>query len=360
MTITLRSPLDMHLHFRQDEMLSLVAPLSAEHFAGGVIMPNLIPPVHSLERLLAYTAEVKKAVEPHVFEPYMTLFFREYTREELVAAKPHIIGIKLYPAGATTNSDSGVAEISRVEHVFALMQELDIPLLVHGETHGFVMDREREFCDVYRHLATRFPALRITMEHITTADAVATLNEFSNLSATVTAHHLLITLDDVVGGLMNPHLFCKPIAKRPEDRQALLDAALSAHPKLMLGSDSAPHPLNRKESAGCAAGVFTAPILLPLLAELFDKHNALDKLQAFVSDNARAIYRIAPPSKSVTLVREPMQIPADYGNIANGGDGGDGDGDGDNIGNSLTSAQNVVIPMWAGRTITWRVAPVGP
>ncbi len=331
MTITLRSPLDMHLHFRQDEMLTLVAPLSAEHFAGGVIMPNLIPPVHSLDRLLSYTDEVKAAVKPHVFAPYMTLFFREYTRGELIAAKPHIIGVKLYPAGATTNSDSGVSEISRVEHVFALMEELDIPLLVHGETHGFVMDREREFCDVYRHLATRFPALRITMEHITTAEAVATLNEFSNLSATVTAHHLLLTLDDVVGGLMSPHLFCKPIAKRPEDRAALQQAVLSSHPRLMLGSDSAPHPRNRKESSGCAAGVFTAPILLPLLAEFFDAHNALERMQAFVSDNAQRVYRITPPAKSVTLVREPMTIPASYGSV---------------------------IPMWAGRTISWRVASV--
>lgn len=331
MTLTLRSPLDMHLHFRQDEMLTLVAPLSAEHFAGGVVMPNLIPPVHSLERLLTYTDEVKAAVKPHVFDPYMTLFFREYTREELIAAKPHIIGIKLYPAGATTNSESGVTEISRVEHVFALMEELDIPLLVHGETHGFVMDREREFCDVYRHLATRFPALRITMEHITTAEAVATLNEFSNLSATVTAHHLLITLDDVVGGLMSPHLFCKPIAKRPEDREALQQAVLTGHPRLMLGSDSAPHPRNRKESSGCAAGVFTAPILLPLLADFFSQQGAPQQMQGFVSDNAQRIYRITPPAKTVTLVNEPMIIPASYG---------------------------TVIPMWAGRTIDWRVASV--
>lgn len=343
-TITLQSPLDMHLHFRQDDMLGLVAPLSAVHFAGGVIMPNLIPPVHSLERLLSYTAEVTAAVQPHAFAPYMTLFFREYTREELIAAKPHIIGIKLYPAGATTNSDSGVAEISRVEHVFAMMEELDIPLLIHGETHGFVMDREREFCDVYRHLATRFPALRITMEHITTADAIATLNEFTNLSATVTAHHLLITLDDVVGGLMNPHLFCKPIAKRPEDREALQQAVLTGHPKLMLGSDSAPHPLNRKESAGCAAGVFTAPILLPLLAEFFDERSALHQMQGFVSGHAQHIYRIEPPSKTVTLVREPMTIPIHYGGASED--------------HANTPGAHQVIPMWAGRNISWRVLSV--
>ncbi|CAN5529574.1 dihydroorotase [soil metagenome] len=328
MKITLHSPLDMHLHFRQDEILRLVAPLSAEHFAGGVIMPNLVPQVDTVDRLLWYIEEVRKAVSPHVFEPYMTLFFRDYSETELLAAKPHILGIKLYPAGATTNSDAGVQEITTMDHMYSMMQELDIPLLVHGETHGFVMDREREFCEIYRYLAERYPRLRITMEHITTAESVRLLDEFENLFATVTLHHLVITLDDVVGGLMNPHLFCKPIAKRPEDRLALLEAALAAHPKLMLGSDSAPHAVDKKESPGCAAGVFTAPILLPLLAELYDQHGALDKLQAFVSDNAQRIYRITPPAKAIELERTPMTIPQRYG---------------------------TVVPMWAGKEIAWSV-----
>ncbi len=331
MEVLLRSPLDMHIHFRQDAMLDVVAPLSAQHFSGGVIMPNLVPPVDSVERLLWYTAEVKRAVGAHRFQPYMTLFFRDYTREELVVAKPHIIGIKLYPAGATTNSENGVREIMSMKHVFAMMEELDIPLLVHGETHGFVMDREREFCDVYRSLATTFPRLRITMEHITTEAAVALLDEFENLRATVTPHHLIITLDDVAGGILNPHLFCKPIAKRPEDRAALLEAALRPHPRLMMGSDSAPHPIHKKESAGCAAGVFTAPILLPMLAELFEQNNALGSLQAFVSDNARRLYGVEPPATTVHLVKEPMTIPERYGDV---------------------------VPMWAGKTLSWSVRSV--
>lgn len=331
MEVLLRSPLDMHIHFRQDAMLDAVAPLSAQHFAGGVIMPNLIPPVDTVDRLLWYTSEVKRAVGNHRFQPYMTLFFRNYTREELVAAKPHIIGIKLYPAGATTNSENGVREIMSMKHVFAMMEELDIPLLVHGETHGFVMDREQEFCEVYRTLATAFPGLRITMEHITTEAAVLLLDEFENLRATVTPHHLIITLDDVAGGMLNPHLFCKPIAKRPEDRAALLTAALKPHPRLMMGSDSAPHPVDKKESAGCAAGVFTAPILLPLLAELFEQNNALGSLQAFVSDNARRLYGVEPPSTTVHLVKEPMTIPERYGNV---------------------------VPMWAGKTLSWSVRSV--
>ncbi len=331
MTITVTSPLDMHLHVRQDSMLRTVAPLSAEHFAGAVIMPNLLPPVDNLERLLWYTQEVRSAAGRTDFEPYMTLFFRDYTERELAEAKPHILGIKLYPAGATTNSEAGVQHISEMDHVFRIMQELDIPLLVHGETHGFVMDREREFCEVYKHLASTYPRLRITMEHITTQDSLHLLDHFENLFATVTAHHLVITLDDVVGGLMNPHLFCKPIAKRPEDRDALLQAALAAHPKLMLGSDSAPHPISSKECPGCAAGVFTAPILLPLLAELFDRHGALDHLQDFVSSNAQRIYRVTPPNKEVVLSKLPMVIPERY---------------------------ESVVPMWAGRTLEWSVTAV--
>jgi dihydroorotase len=329
--LILTSPVDMHLHVRQDAMLDVVAPLSAQHFAGAVIMPNLVPPVDTIDRLHWYTAEVRRATSGYAFDPYMTLFFRDYSREELVAAKPHIIGIKLYPAGATTNSDSGVQEIMAMSHVFAMMEELDIPLLVHGETHGFVMDREEEFCEVYRALATKFPRLRITMEHITTQAAVRLLDEFPNLRATVTPHHLIITLDDVAGGLLNPHLFCKPIAKRPEDRDALLQAALAAHPKLMMGSDSAPHPVSKKECPGCAAGVFTAPIILPMLAELFERHNVLHNLQAFVADRAQQLYGITPPRTTVRLVREEMTIPERYDDV---------------------------VPMWAGRTLPWRVASV--
>jgi dihydroorotase len=168
-----------------------------------------------------------------------------------------------------------------------MMSILNIPLCVHGETDGFVMDREAEFMDIYELLATNFPKLKIIMEHITTKAAVDMLDKYENLYATITVHHLLITLDDVAGGMLKPHLFCKPIAKRPQDRKALLEVALNAHPKVMFGSDSAPHPQNKKEACGCAAGVFSAPIALQLLCEIFDNHKKLENLQAFVSDNAQ-------------------------------------------------------------------------
>jgi dihydroorotase len=315
MTLELRSPLDMHLHLREGGMLDCVAPLSAETFSGAVIMPNLVPPVDNLDRLLAYREAILAVIGPHTFEPYMTLFMRSYDEAELAAAREHIIGIKLYPAGVTTNSEAGLAGIADAYPTLALMEEMQIPLMVHGETMGFVMDREREFLSVYEQLAERFPRLSITMEHITTREAVALLDRYENLTATVTLHHLVCTLDDMAGGKLDPHLFCKPILKRPEDREALLKAALEAHPKLMFGSDSAPHPVDQKECCGCAAGVFTAPLALACLAELFEQHGALDNLQAFVSDNARKIHRLEPPPKTVRLEKERSRIPHRYGDV---------------------------------------------
>ena len=188
-------------------------------------------------------------------------------------------------------------------------------LLVHGETHGFVLDREVEFLPIYDRIARQFPRLPIVMEHITTRQAAAFLDEHPNLFATVTLHHLVITLNDLAGGLLAPHLFCKPIAKRPEDRDALLELALRAHPKLMFGSDSAPHPLSAKEAAGCAAGVFSAPVALPMLVELFTQHGALGNLQAFVSDNARRIYGIAPQRTTVRLEQHSWRVPDRYGDV---------------------------------------------
>lgn len=332
-TITLDRPLDMHLHLRDGEMLKLTAPLTADYFAGAVIMPNLVPPVDSADSLCSYRERVFHAAGRSDFLPLMTLFFRNYSREELEAVRSMLFGIKLYPAGATTNSEGGVKAMSDAEGTLKMMEEMGIPLLVHGESHGFVMDREAEFLGVYRDLAERFPQLKITMEHITTASAVKLLDEFPNLYATVTLQHLFITLDDVIGGLMAPHLFCKPIAKRPEDREALLQAALSAHPRLMFGSDSAPHPRHRKEACGCAAGVFTSPLSLPALAMLFEKHGALDKLQDFVSGNARSIYSLDIPDRKIILEKKDFIVPAAY----------EGYGE-------------TVVPMFAGETLPWRVA----
>jgi len=315
MRIELQSPLDMHLHLREDKMMQNVAPLSATSFAGGVIMPNLISPVDSLSKVGQYQQAIMESTIDLDFTPFMTLFFKDYSREELVEAKDKIIGIKLYPAGITTQSENGVSDFSAISSTLGHMEELGIPLLVHGETGGFVMDREKDFLPVYRQIAEQFPNLHIVMEHITTADAVKLLDQYSNISATVTLHHLMITLDDVAGGLLEPDLFCKPIAKTPHDLAVLREAVFSGHQKIMFGSDSAPHPRHKKECCGCAAGIFSAPVALPMLAEIFEDENKLDLLQDFVSEIACKRYNLKPLSKTVTLEKKPWTIPELYHDI---------------------------------------------
>jgi dihydroorotase len=318
----------MHVHVRQDELLRQVVPFTARQFVGAVCMPNTLPPVDSVERMQAYVREIKEAAAPLEFEPYVPLFFRsDFTRETLEAAKEVLFGIKLYPAGVTTNSDDGVAELSKIEPVLEIMQELDLPLLVHGETNGYSPDREREFVAVYDRFAGTFPRLRIIMEHITTVEAVKFLDKHPNVFATATVHHLLYTLDDMLGGLFNPFLFCKPILKSPRDREALQSAVLSGHPKLMFGSDSAPHSEVMKRTEGMA-GCFTAPMVLPMLAQFFEDHDKLEMLQGFVSDHARRIYRLSPAERRVILERAEWTVPPRYGSV---------------------------VPVNAGETMRWRV-----
>lgn len=332
-TVTLTMPLDMHLHLRDGEMLETVAPLTSYSFSGALIMPNLVPPVTTLEAVKGYRKRIKHAIGRDDFEPFMTLFYQNYSREFLESVQDEITAIKLYPSGVTTNSEGGVVsfDIEAMRETLDAMSDLGIVLSVHGETNGFVMDREAEFMSVYEMLASNFPKLKIIMEHITTADAVAMLDRYENLYATITVHHLMITLDDVAGGLLRPHLFCKPIAKRPHDREALLKIALDAHPKVMFGSDSAPHPKHTKESCGCGAGVFTAPIALQLLCEIFEAHDKLDNLQAFVSDNAQQIYGICAEYKEVVLSKHDFVVPEIYGSV---------------------------VPMKAGETLAWSIERV--
>ncbi len=337
MEITLTDPLDMHLHVRDGQMLRLVTPLSAHPFSGAVIMPNLVPPVADVAGMVGYTRRVTDAARGEAFAPLMTLFFRNYSEEELVAARarPGFFGIKLYPAGVTTNSEAGVRHLRDAHPTLLCMEQMGIPLLVHGESSGFVLDRESEFLPIYRTLAERYPKLSICMEHVTTAAALRLLDEYENLCATITLHHLCTTLDDVLGGLLQPHLYCKPVPKRPEDRDALLQAALSGHPRVMFGSDSAPHPRCQKESCGCAAGVFSAPVALQALAALFAEHGASEHLQAFVSDNARRRYSLSLPHKRVFLSDSQELVPAEYRGYG-----------------------QRVVPLFAGQRLAWSINKV--
>lgn len=328
----LKNPLDMHLHLRDNQMLELIAPLSARDFCAAVIMPNLIPPLCNLEDLKAYKMRIIKACKDENFTPLMTLFFKNYDEKFLQSAKDEIFGIKLYPAGITTNSNGGVSsfDIEYLKPTLEAMSDLNIPLLVHGETNDFVMDRESNFAKIYEKLAKYFPRLKIVMEHITTKTLCELLKDYENLYATITLHHLMITLDDVVGGKMDPHLFCKPIAKRYEDKEALCELAFSGYEKAMFGSDSAPHPLHTKECCGCAAGVFSAPVILPILVELFEKHSNETNLQKFISDNACKIHNLKfENDKIITLEKQEWQVAQKYGDV---------------------------VPFMAGKTLNFKVA----
>ena len=318
----LNTPIDMHLHLREGKILRDVLPYTNKQFAAAVIMPNLVPPVDNKERLLYYKEEILKNSEN--FTPLMNIFMREYSEDELRELKSEIFAIKLYPAGITTNSENGVNVIENVYPVLEIMQELEIPLSVHGETNGFVLDREREFAEVYKKLAKDFPKLKIIMEHIGTADLLYLLDEYENLYATVTLHHLLLTLDDLAGGMLNPHYFCKPIIKTPKDRAEIQKYVRNGHSKIMFGSDSAPHPIKNKLKG--AAGVFSAPVILPALAEFFE--GDIETFQKFISDNARENFNINVPEKKVEIVEEEWIAPYIVGEIK---------------------------PMWAGKKFKFKV-----
>ena len=334
-TIQLKSPFDMHLHLRDDDMLELVAPLTSQSYSGAIIMPNIIPPVTTKEQIIAYKNRIMKAVKDEEFQPLMTIFYdKNLNVDTLIDMKDDITAVKYYPQGATTNSEGGLAyiDIESMRPVLEKMSELGIPLLFHGETNGFVMDREYEFHNVWESLAKAFPNLKIMMEHISDRRTLELLDKYDNLYATVTVHHLLYTLDDLIGGMLEPHMFCKPIIKTPADRDAIQKAVLSGHPKIMFGSDSAPHPKENKEKTGGSAGIFTAPQTLPLLVEFFDQHGKLDLLQSFISDNACRIYNLTPSSKVVTLIKKDCRVPATYKNDT-----------------------QTIVPMYAEKVLHWSI-----
>jgi dihydroorotase len=316
------SPIDMHLHLREGKMLKDVIGFSAKQFAAAVIMPNLVPPVDNRERLEGYKKEILENSSD--FKPLMNIFMREYSEDELLDLAEDIFAIKLYPAGITTNSENGVKSIENIYPVLEIMQELNIPLSVHGETNGFVMDREREFKVVYEKLAQDFPKLKIIMEHVGSAELLDLLDRYENLYATITLHHLLLTLDEVAGGMLNPHYFCKPIIKTPKDKDAIQKFVKSGHQKVMFGSDSAPHSIKNKLKG--AAGIFSAPVILPALAEFFD--GDVETFQKFISDNARSNFNIDVPEKVVEIIKEEWVAPQIVGEVK---------------------------PMWGGRKFRYKV-----
>lgn len=343
-SITITQPDDWHLHLRDGEQMRAVLPHTAKQFARAIIMPNLRPPVVTTEMALAYRtrilAALPVALQNH-FEPLMTLYLTDNTPpSEIIRAKESTVihGVKLYPAGATTNSDAGVTDIAKCHKTLAAMERNNLPLLVHGEVTDAdvdVFDREKVFIDrILVTLTRHFPDLRIVFEHVTTRDAVQFVTEASQrIAATITAHHLLLNRNAIFQGGIRPHHYCLPVLKREMHRQALLEAATSGNSKFFLGTDSAPHAQMSKENACGCAGIFTAHTAIEFYAAAFEQAGALNKLEAFASFHGADFYQLPRNTSSITLKKESWIIPEQF----------------DFAGEQL-------IPLYAGTDLNWRLA----
>ena len=317
-SLTIRRPDDWHVHLRDGGMLSDVVNYTARQFARAIIMPNLTPPVTTVEAGIAYRKRIMKAVDPALnFTPLMVCYLTDTIDADEVA-RGHAEGVftacKLYPANATTNSSHGVTDIKNVYPVLEAMQRIGMPLLVHGEvTHQEVdiFDREAVFIDdVLRGVIQDFPDLKIVFEHITTAEAAALVMAAGpNIAATITPHHLEFNRNAIFQGGIRPHYYCLPIAKREKHRLALRKAAISGSPKFFLGTDTAPHTIEAKQSACGCAGLFNAPFALEAYAKVFDEENALDKLEGFASEFGPKFYGLPLNEGTVTLTRKAVDVP---------------------------------------------------
>jgi dihydroorotase len=341
-TLKLRRPDDWHVHLRDGAALSAVVKFTAERFGRAIVMPNLKPPITTAAMARGYRERILAALPAGtIFEPLLTLYLTNTTPAleiDRARATGFIHGVKLYPAGATTHSDAGVTDIANVHGTLARMEELGMPLLVHGETPGAdvdVFDRETHFMEsVLRPLLGRFPGLRVVFEHITTAAAVDFVSGARpGVAATITPQHLLHNRNAIFSGGIRPHYFCWPILKRERDRLALLDAATSGNPRFFLGTDSAPHERATKENACGCAGMFTAHAAIELYAEAFESAGRLDRLEPFASQFGADFYGLPRHDEVITLVKEPWVPPEvyDFGNGA-------------------------LVPYRGGESIAWRLA----
>lgn len=340
--ITISRPDDWHLHLRDGAALKAVVADSAKQFGRAIVMPNLRPPITTTELAIAYRERIMQALPAGVnFEPLMTLYLTDNTTaDEIEKAKASgfIHGVKLYPAGATTNSDSGVTSLDNCENALAAMQAVGLPLLTHGEVTDAdvdVFDREKVF--IHRHmkpLLNNYPDLKVVFEHITTKDAAEFVASAGDrVAATITVHHLLMNRNDMFKGGIRPHHYCLPILKREEHRQALLKAATSGSAKFFLGTDSAPHAKNAKETTCGCAGMYTAHAAIELYAEVFEAADALEKLEGFASFYGADFYGLPRNAEKVTLVKESWQVPESY-----------------------PYEGDVLVPLRAGQAVAWRLA----
>lgn len=339
--ITITRPDDWHLHLRDGQALNAVAPFSAKQFARAIIMPNLNPPVTTVVQAVEYLDRILAAVDGTDFEPLMTLYLTDNTpASEIVAARKScfIKGLKLYPAGATTNSDAGVTDIRRCDAALEEMQKAGLPLLIHGEATApdiDIFDRENIFIEkTLQPLTQRFPELKIVFEHITTKEAADfVLQSADNIAATITPHHLLFNRNAMFQGGLQPHHYCLPVLKRDSHQQALLEIIRSGSNKFFLGTDSAPHAKSKKESACGCAGIFSAHAAIEIYTSIFEQQNALHNLEAFASFNGPDFYGLPRNSKTITLTKEDWQIPEEY-----------------------SLGADKLVPFLAGHTINWKLA----
>jgi dihydroorotase len=339
--ITLTRPDDWHLHLRDGAALTAVVAHSARQFGRAIVMPNLKPPVTTLVAALAYRTRIQQALPVGaLFEPLMTLYLTESTplaEVEKAAAEPHVLAFKLYPAGATTNSDAGVANLVRIYPLLEAMEKHDVPLLVHGEVTDSgidIFDREQIFIErELEPITRRFSRLRIVLEHATTAEAVQFVRDSGpNMAASLTVHHLLYNRNALLAGGIRPHYYCLPILKREKHRQALIEAATGGEAKFFLGTDSAPHSAGQKESACGCAGCYTAHAAIELYAEVFEAAGKLENLERFASFNGPEFYRLPRNSSTITLEKSAWETPA-----------------------SFPFGAEQLIPLRAGETIAWRM-----
>ena len=319
-SLTIRRPDDWHLHLRDGAMLRAVLPETARHFGRAIIMPNLVPPVTTIAAAQAYRQRIMGALpDGSDFEPLMTCYLTDQTDPAEIRAgfeQGVFTAAKLYPAGATTNSDSGVTDVAKMSPVFEAMQKHDFPLLVHGEVTDpeiDIFDREAVFIDkILKPIRKKNPDLRIVMEHVTTQDAVDYVrDQRKNLAATITTHHLIINRNHILAGGIKPHYYCLPVAKREAHRVALVQAAVSGDKRFFLGTDSAPHTDPSKLQACGCAGVFSATNTMSCLAEVFEAAGQLKKLEAFAALNGPRFYGLPPSDETITLRKgDPVQYPA--------------------------------------------------
>lgn len=339
--LTLTRPDDWHLHVRDGGILTDVVPATAACFGRAIIMPNLVPPVTTATDATAYRERILAAAKGTAFEPLMTLYLTESMTPETIreAKAVGVVAAKLYPAGATTNSDSGVKDIRNIYPVLEAMADCGMLLLVHGEVTDAdidIFDREKVFLErVLAPTLEAFPNLKVVLEHITTADSAEFVQQHTgdNLAATLTPQHLMYNRNHMLVGGIRPHLYCLPILKRNRHQKALRDAVASGDKRFFLGTDSAPHAKDRKEAACGCAGCYSAYGAIGLYADIFEELGILDKLEAFASFNGPDFYGLPRNTDTITLVREPWTMPAE-----------------------LPLADGTIVPLKAGETVHWRLA----